>query len=48
MDPTEEIRAVKAGICEMLTRTNEYAILNLIYEILIESNQTLIEPPLSA
>lgn len=43
----DEMCALRARITELLPINNEYAILNLIYHILLQSTVTTIEPPLS-
>jgi hypothetical protein len=43
----DEMCALRERITELLTINNEYAILNLNYNILIEAERTPIDPPLS-
>ena len=43
----DDLIALRERITELLPNNNEYAILNLIYNILIEAERTPIDPPLS-
>lgn len=47
MEIDDGLDALRAQITELLLTNNEYAILNLIYHILIQSASTPIDPPLS-
>lgn len=47
MEIDDDLDALRERITELLPTNNEYAILNLIYHILIQSASMPIDPPLS-
>lgn len=47
MEIDDDLDALRERITELLPTNNEYAILNLIYHILIQSASTPIDPPIS-
>ena len=47
MEIGDDLCMLRERITELLQNNNEYAILNLIYNILIEAERTPIDPPLS-
>ena len=47
MEIDDDLDALRERITELLPNNHEFAILNLIYNILIEAERTPIDPPLS-